>query len=107
MHRAGLVHRISECRLAQRSSELREQERGRGLVIPHVRAVPEAASALIVDSLKAVELAVRGSETGGRGKRREIRRRGVFDGGRYRALPNRDREAECARFKAMEIVGGV
>ena len=36
-----------------------------GFVIPDVRAVAEAAAAMIVDAFEAVELAVGGAEAGG------------------------------------------
>jgi hypothetical protein len=81
VHATLLIERRAELLLPQRARQLREQVRGRSLVVPHVRAASETAAALVVTTLKSMEPAVRGAEAGLRHQRGEIRHRGFLHHG--------------------------
>ena len=72
MHRARIVHRVAERGSAERPGQRREQMRSGTFVIPHVRAVAEAAAAIIVHAFESVELAVGSAEAGGARERGKI-----------------------------------
>src|ERR1022692_707510 len=76
-HAALVVLGESERGVAERARQAGEQELRRGLVVPDVGAVAEAAAALIVRPLKAVESAIRGAKRGLGHERGEIRHGGV------------------------------
>ena len=71
-HAALLVHAVAEGSAAQGFCEGRKKEGCGGFVVPHMGAVAEAASGLVVAALKAMKLAVGGAEAGGGGERGEV-----------------------------------
>jgi hypothetical protein len=69
-HATLIVFGESKGGFAQRARQAGENELRGSFVIPNVRAVAEAATALIVAALEAMELTVRGAEARLRNQRR-------------------------------------
>src|SRR5436190_23871461 len=92
MHRTRFVQAEAESSLAQRPGKTREQMGGRGLVIPNVSAVSKTAAKFVVHAFEAVELTIRGAETRGRRKCRQICRCCFLNGCRQGIIPERIRK---------------
>ena len=96
---ALVVHAVAEGRFPQRARKGGEQVRRDGLVVPDVRAVAEAAAAMIAGAFEAAKLAIGGAETGGRGQRGEIGGSGVLQRGRDGAFAQRGGELAGLAFQ--------
>jgi hypothetical protein len=80
---------------------------GGGLVIPDVRAIAEAAAAVVAGAFEAVELAIGGAEAGLGDERGEGGHGGVAHGGRQGAVAHGGDEAARAGLQIGQFFGGV
>ena len=92
--------------LAKRACEAGKQELRGGFVVPDVRAVAEAAAALVVAAFEAVKFAVGRAEGGLRDERREIGDRCVAQRPGQRALTHRVHETARSLLEFRERCGG-
>ncbi len=106
-HGAAIVFGKTECGFPQRTGERGEQMLGGGLVVPDVRAVPEAAAAAIVAALEAVEFAIGGTEGSLRHQRGKVGHGAIAHGGWQSALAHGGDEAARAGFQIWQFSGSI
>src|SRR5580700_11881548 len=73
------------------------------LVVPDVSAASMAATAVIVDALKAAESPIGCTETGGRYQRGQVGHRRLLDGRRQSGLAHGGQEPPHALFKRRQV----
>ena len=89
---------------SERANAGKQELRG-GFVVPDVRAVAEAAAALVVAPFEAVKFAVGRAESGLRDERRQIGDRRVAQGARQRAPTHRVHETARSPLEFRERCG--
>ena len=106
-HAALLVLGVPKRGFTQRPRQAGEHELRGCLVIPHVRAVPEAASALIVAAFKSMELAIGCPEAGLRDQRGKVGHSRIAQGARQRTAPHGVRETFSPPLGFRKLARGV